>query len=185
MAFVFLIAYTVSLFIRPHEWGVLINEESTLIRDTLLLCMAFFLFCRHKNLNSPQLVFMLLLVFAVLASLASSGWFGGALTYGELFLRTAFVPFFLVSGIVDSLQKQYTMFVTIIIATLIMVVNGHVQVTSETGLGLVGNPYYLDGQTVRISYLGYFSDPNDLGMLFSMTLPLLFLIKLKLLAKSI
>jgi len=177
MAFLFLLAYLVAVLIRPHEWFVLINENATLIRDCLLGAMVFYLFARHKNLKNPQLLLLVALTFAVMASVAATGWFGGAVSYGQEFVETALIPFVLVSGLISTAGRQYLVFVIIIAASLLMVVNGHVQVTDESGLGMFGNPVVRDGPTSRISYLGQLSDPNDLGLFFAMVLPAVFLLK--------
>ena len=179
MAFLFLLAYLVAFLVRPHEWFVIINEDSSIIRSSLLLCTAFYLFTRNKNLKNPQLLLLGALTFAVMASLAATGWFGGAIFYGQEFVQTVFIPFLLISGLISSVGKQYIVFIVIIGASLLMVVNGHVQINSEDGLGLLGNPVVRDGSALRISYLGYLADPNDLGMFFTMTLPAIFLLKEK------
>lgn len=177
MAFFSLVVYAIAMLIRPHEWGPLINEETTIVRDSLLLCMLLFLFHQNKNFNAPQLPLMVAMVIVIILSVVMAGWIGGGVQQGELFIRTAFVPFVLISGLVDSLKRQHILFIIIIVASLIMVINGHVQTTSEEGLGLVGNPIYRNGGDTRITYIGFLSDPNDLGMFLLMSLPLIFYYK--------
>jgi len=179
MAFLFLLLYLVSVLIRPHEWFVLVNDSSTIVRDSLIACMIFFLFTDKKNLKNPHLNLAIWLSVAIAASVAASGWLGGALSFGLEFMQQALVPLLLVGGLVSTISRQYIVFLLIIVAAMIMVANGHVQATSELALGLVGNPAIVQGDAVRITYFGYLNDPNDLGMFFVMALPLVFLLKLK------
>ena len=177
MAFIFFLIYVIFLLIRPHEWG-LEAQESIVVRLSLMICMAAFLsFNKNKNLNAPQFTLMLLLSSAVTISLIFTGWIGGAIELGIAFITTALIPFILVSGIIDTQKKQSIMFSLIIISALIMVLNGHTQVTSETGIGIAGNLIKVQSTAERITYLGYFNDPNDLGMFLVMTLPALFFFK--------
>ena len=87
MAFLFLVAYLVAFFVRPHEWFVLINENSTIIRTSLILCMGFFVFARRKNFDNPQLLLVTSLTLTVVTSLVASGWVGGAILYGQEFVQ--------------------------------------------------------------------------------------------------
>lgn len=180
MAFFFLIIYAVALLIRPHEWGPG-SHESSITKYSLILCMIVFLIFNKgkKNLEAPQLTLMLLFTFAVAFSLISIGWFGGAVEYGEIFVTSALIPFILVSGVLDSPKKQLAIFIVIITAAVIMVINGHTQMISTNGVGIAGNRFYRVGQDERITYLGFFGDPNDLGMFLVMTIPIIFWLKNK------
>lgn len=179
MAFLSLVIYTIAMLIRPHEWGSLVNEESSIVQNSLIFCMLFFLFHQNKNLNAPQLPLMVFMVLTIFLSVVAAGWIGGGLEQGELFIRTAVVPFVLISGLVDTIRRQHILFLIIVLASVIMVINGHVQVNDESGIGLMGNPIYRNGGDVRITYLGFFADPNDLGMYLVMSLPVLFLLTYK------
>ena len=106
-----------------------------------------------------------------------TGWVGGGLIAGENFIRLAFIPFLMISAFIDSIKKQYVIFAIMIIASLLMVLNGHYQIISEDGIGWAGNAAVQTGSIRRINYLGYFSDPNDLGMYLIMMLPIVFLVK--------
>jgi len=179
MAFASLIIYAIAMLIRPHEWGDLINYESSVVRNSLIICILAFFFHQNKNFHAPQLPLMVCMTLIVFLSVVTSGWLGGGIAQGELFVRTAFVPFVLVSGLVDTQRKQHVLFLVIVTASLVMVINGYVQINAESGIGLVGNPIYRNGSDTRITYLGFFADPNDLGMYLVMSLPVLFLLKHK------
>lgn len=177
MAFISLLVYAVAMLIRPHEWGVLVNEESTIVRDSLLVCLMFFMFHQHKNFQVPQFGLMVGFVGAIFMSILATGWLGGAFERSETFIRIAFVPFILISALVDSLNRHQILSILIIIAALLMVYNGYIQASDPEGIGLVGNPILREGPNNRITYLGFLADPNDLGMYFIMTLPLIFYFK--------
>lgn len=177
-SFFFLLIYLVVFLIRPHEWYVLINENSSIIRDSLLACMALFVFAQHKNFNSPQFKLLIVLLIAVMVSHVLSGWVGGATIYGQEFVETVVIPFVLFSGLVSTIGRQYLIFYIGIGAAILMVFNGHVQI-SNGGLGYFGNSAVRDGSALRITYLGLLSDPNDLGMFLVMTMPAVFLLKEK------
>ncbi|GGW87055.1 hypothetical protein GCM10007391_21090 [Alteromonas halophila] len=62
-----------------------------------------------------------------------------------------------------------------LIAAWFMIYNGHIQqaafdITRGFGIG-IGNSFTVGGPEMRITYLGFFSDPNDLGMFIVMCLP--------------
>tara|TARA_R110002073_G_scaffold220729_3_gene380887 strand:+ start:142 stop:1320 length:1179 start_codon:yes stop_codon:yes gene_type:complete len=139
--------------------------------------MGFFVFARRKNFDNPQLLLVTLLTLTVVTSLVASGWVGGAILYGQEFVQQVLIPFILVSGLLSTVGRQYFVFLVVIAASLLMVANGYVQVSNEDGIGMLGNPVIREGSVSRISYLGYLSDPNDLGMFFTMTLPCVFLLK--------
>ena len=176
MAYVLLIIYAIVMLIRPHEWGVL-ESESSIIRNSLVLCMVFFVFHKNKNLAAPQLFLMTMFVLTIFVSVVFAGWIGGGLEQAELFLRAAFIPFVLISGLVDTTRRQHVIFIIIIVASLLTVLNGHVQVGDELGIGLFGNPVYNEGGSLRITYLGFLADPNDLGMFLVMSIPLILYFK--------
>lgn len=176
MAYLLLIIYAIVMLIRPHEWGVE-ESESSIIRNSLVLCMLFFLFEKHKNLMAPQLFLMAMFVFTIFVSVVFAGWIGGGLEQAEIFIRTAFIPFVLISGLVDTTRRQHIMFIIVIVASLLTVLNGHVQATDELGIGLMGNPIYNEGGNLRITYIGFLADPNDLGMFLVMSIPLIFYFK--------
>jgi hypothetical protein len=52
-----------------------------------------------------------------------------------------------------------------------MLQHGYSQISSPLGIGWSGNAL---SQGTRITYLGFFNDPNDLGMFFVMNIPIVF-----------
>ena len=61
-----------------------------------------------------------------------------------------------------------------LVAALLMVHNGHVQQTAIQGMGWAldtNSVGYINLGERRITYLGFFNDPNDLGMFLVMNIP--------------
>jgi putative inorganic carbon (HCO3(-)) transporter len=179
MATFFLLLYTVLLFIRPHEWIFFNLGETQYIRYTLLACTALFVIHKGKNLDLPQTRFMLLFTLTILLSLIFSGWLGSILVYGETFIQQSLLPFILLTAFLDTRKKLNVILFVVIITSGIMVLNGYYQSIDFNGLGLIGNPAYRNQDFLRITYVGFFNDPNDLGMFLAMSIPVVFYFKNK------
>ncbi|MES2625956.1 MAG: O-antigen ligase family protein [Pseudomonadota bacterium] len=179
MATFFLVVYTVLLLIRPHEWGVVGLAQPPYIRITLLICTVFFLVRKQKNLDLPQTRFMGLFTLSILLSLVFSGWVGSIVVYGQDFIQQSLLPFILLTTLLDTRKKLYVILVIIFITSMIMVLNGYYQTIDPAGIGLVGNLAYQNENYLRINYVGFFNDPNDLGMFLAMALPIVFFLKMK------
>lgn len=181
MGFLALVVYTFFLFVRPHEWPILQIEETTVIRNSLIVALVLFVIHKQKNFTAPHVLLMFLMLLAIMLSHLSAGYFGGAIFFADDFLRTALIPMVLINAFTNTRTKHYLLFWLIIISGTIMVTDGHTQVNSTLGLGWTGYPvlYEGGGTIMRIRYLGYFSDPNDLGMLFVMIIPLLIMFAVK------
>ena len=179
MAIFLLIIYTILLFIRPHEWVFFGLGETQYVRNTLLACTALFLIQRNKNLDLPQTRFMFLFTVTILLSLIFSGWLGSIVVYGQNFIQQSLLPFILITAFLDTRKKLNIILFILVIASGIMVLNGYYQSTDIDGLGLIGNLAYQSQDFLRIRYIGFFNDPNDLGMFFVMSIPIVFFFKNK------
>lgn len=179
MATLSLILYTILLFIRPHEWGFAPQVQVPYIRITLFICAAFYLVRRQKNLDLPQTRFMLLFTLSILLSLIFSGWVGSIVVYGENFIQQSLAPFILLTTLLDTRKKLNVILAIIVVTAMIMVLNGHYQTLDPDGIGLIGNPAYRNQDFLRITYVGFFNDPNDLGMFLVMSIPIVFFLKSK------
>jgi len=110
-----------------------------------------------------------------------SGFFNGsgmiAIEEAEKLFVSAIIPLFLFSSCITSIKRQHILMVVCLIAALLMVHNGHVQQAAEDGYGWALNTHsvgYIDLGQRRITYLGFFNDPNDLGMFLVMNIPFVF-----------
>jgi hypothetical protein len=173
LAFFFLFLYTAAVLIRPHEMW-LTSVEWIIIKIFSILCFITLLIAQRPLKMYPQHWMLLALVplIAVSGFLNGSGMYG--VEYAQSFFVGSIIPLFLYSNCVTTIKRQHILMVVCLIAALLMIHNGHVQQTAEMGYG-----WALDTHSVgrinlgerRITYLGFFNDPNDLGMFFVMNIP--------------
>jgi O-antigen ligase len=72
------------------------------------------------------------------------------------------------------MKRQHILMIVSLIAALLMVHNGHVQQSAYLGFGWAFDTRsvgYINLGERRITYLGFFNDPNDLGMFLVMNIP--------------
>lgn len=192
LAFFFLVLYAISVLIRPHEMWL---TSVTWMNIRVFIIFAFFitLFAHRPLKLYPQhwMLLGLIPLIAVSGFLNGSGMYG--VEYSQQFFVNSIIPFFLFSTCLVTIKRQQVMMLVCLVAAMLMVHNGHVQQTASMGFG-----WALDTHSVgrillgerRITYLGFFNDPNDLGMFLVMNIPFAiyfynrgtFLIKLVMLA---
>jgi len=174
-AFFILYLYTISVLIRPHEMFQ-VSIEWVFIKVLAILCFLTVL-VSHRPLKVEPQHWML---FSLLPLIALSGFLNGSgmLGVGEAqhLIAIAIIPLFLFSTCITSIKRQHWLMAICIIAALVMVHNGHVQQTADLRMG-----WALDTQAIkandreidvfRITYLGFFNDPNDIGMFLVMNIP--------------
>lgn len=173
LAFFFLLLYTASVLIRPHEM-FLISVEWITIKVFAILAFITVLIAQRPIAMHPQ-HWMLL---GLIPLIAVSGFLNGSGMYGieqsqKLFV-SSIIPLFLYSNCITSIKKQHILMVVCLIAALLMVHNGHVQQTAAQGFGWALDTHsvgYINLGERRITYLGFFNDPNDLGMFLVMNIP--------------
>lgn len=124
---------------------------------------------KNKRFDSPQTLSLFFIVCVVILSSIFNRWLGGGIISAQYFITALLIPFILVSNTINTLLKQKIVIIFLIIAALIMVNNGISQKVSDNGIGWSGAEL---SQGTRITYLGIFNDPNDLGMFLVMTIPL-------------
>ncbi|WP_427978821.1 O-antigen ligase family protein [Agarivorans sp.] len=118
--------------------------------------------------------YMLLgLVPIIMISAFLNGWGTGGIFQAERLFVSSIIPFFLYSVLINSPGRQRMLMWICIAAALGMVYNGHVQQSSFNGSygAGIGGSITVGREEMRISYLGFFSDPNDLGMFLVMNMP--------------
>ncbi|MGB2741776.1 MAG: O-antigen ligase family protein [Cognaticolwellia sp.] len=89
-------------------------------------------------------------------------------------LISVIFPLFLFSNCVTTIRRQHILMLICLTAAMLMVHNGHVQQTASEGFGWAFDTHSVGRITLgerRITYLGFFNDPNDLGMFLVMNLP--------------
>lgn len=172
MAFFVLLVYTVFIFIRPHEWG-LINSSNALPFGRYFLIMAFAIFILKTQPKRYSELLWLLGGFCIIIVLSSirNGWFSGGFYDLLTFIPASIIPFLLCSNLVNTIKKQELIMWCCLVASMMMVSNGLSQIESSISLGWAGSYAILNDGVERITYLGLFVDPNDLGMFLVMNIP--------------
>lgn len=172
-AFILLFLYTAAVLIRPHE---MFEESRTwiIIKVFAILCFIAALIGQRPLKLYPQHW----MLFALTPLIVMSGFLNGSGMTGvdeaiQLFV-SSIIPLFLYSTCVTTIKRQHALMFVCLFTALIMVHNGHVQQTAFMGNGWALYTHsvgYIDLGERRITYLGFFSDPNDLGMFLVMCLP--------------
>jgi len=165
--FIFLAIYIAVIFIRPQEIG---NPNATfpIVKYLTLTTMGLWLMFHKEKVFSPQLKALFLFCIVMSFSSVLNGWAGGAITVLTKFIPAAILPMIIVSNLITTLKRQHIIMTICLIAALCMVHNGYYQLQHPEGIGWTGTSSV---GANRITYLGNFGDPNDLGMFLVMTLP--------------
>ena len=173
LGFFFLFLYTASVLIRPHEMFQISIQWITI---QIFIIIAFgATVAMHRPIKMyPQHWMILGLVPLIIMSgfLNGSGMIG--IDQSERVLVSALFPLFLYSNCITSIKRQHILMAVCLFAALLMVHNGHVQQTAYQGAGWALGTYsvgYINLGERRITYLGFFNDPNDIGMFLVMNIP--------------
>lgn len=167
MAFLALLAYLFFVFIRPQDfWLPLFGVP--VVRFSLLVILVFLLADKAKRFDAPLNRFMLLMTIWIFLAGLLNGGFGEAQESLVKFLTGIMLPFYVVQNMIKTEKQQRIVMAALIGFALIMVNDGMAQKASPIGVGWSGASL---SQGTRITYVGIFSDPNDLGMFLVMTVP--------------
>jgi len=172
LAFLLLAIYTVLALIRPHEFSPE-TAQYHLIRYFAIASFIFILLSLRPIKIAPQLVMLILMLPLIMISGFLNGWGTGGIQQAERLLISSIVPFFLYSTLVCTPARQRMLMLICIVAALVMVLNGHYQVLNfdgTSGIG-IGGSATVGREEMRITYLGFFNDPNDVGMFLVMNIP--------------
>jgi len=167
--FFFMMVYLILVIIRPQDYPAVVDSPGLPWQPlSLILAALFWLFSARKSFAAPQ--YLLLPVFLLVAMIGKivNGWAGGAIFVFALF-APVILAFVLLSNAADTRGRLRTTMAVFAVCGAVLAVHGIEQ--SITGIGWTGVEM---SQETRIQYVGIFNDPNDLGMLFVMCLPMAF-----------
>lgn len=173
LAFFFLLLYTTASLIRPHEmWQI--SVDWVIIKVFAILAFCLVLIAQRPLKIYPQHWMLIGLLPLIIMSgfLNGSGMFG--IEEAEKLLTSSIIPLFLMSTCITTIKRQHILMWVCLIAAMLMVHNGHVQQSAYEGFGWALNTHsvgYIELGERRITYLGFFNDPNDLGMFLVMNIP--------------
>ena len=170
-AFFFLFLYTALVLLRPQEI-ITIMHGIPVIMVTTIFCAVTTLALQRPLRWSPPQTFLFLMLPVISVSAFLNGWGTKGIVESQNILIASILPLFLFASVTSSVSRQRKLMFISIIASLVMVHNGWVQYTGIDGFGWTGTQA-VAGDLRRIVYVGIFQDPNDLGMLIVMNLPLL------------
>jgi len=167
-AFFLTLLFTFFTLIRPQELFQPLNGLP-IIAILSVLSVIIILLLHRPIIIVPQYYFILGMYPVAAISGALNGWFGEGVTEGTKYINSALLPLFIFSVVYTSANRQKAFMWLSLIAAIIFVHNGHIQQNSGTSYGWAANSHYVE--LGRITYLGIFSDPNDLGVFFVMNIP--------------
>lgn len=166
--FLFLLLYLALVIVRPHEYPAYADTTLPWLQIALGGALLAWAVAGRKSLLVPQLPLLLAFLLAGMLSVAATGWMGGALEFLQRFGPSVAV-FVVVAAAITRRERVRRLMAALVLLSLVPAVHGIDQ--KAEGIGWTGVPLIQDG---RIQYLGIFNDPNDLGMLFVMVLPMAF-----------
>ncbi|WP_313927401.1 O-antigen ligase family protein [Pseudoxanthomonas sp.] len=166
MMFVFVLIYLTLVLLRPQDYPQMADSGIPILPLAMVSAIGAWVFSREKRFNAPQYLLLPLFHLVLCLSLLAIGWFEGALG-AFLYFLPCLVSFFLLANAVNTPSYTRVVMTVIVLCAFVMVAHGWQQAT--TGVGWTGQTTVEDG---RIQYVGIFSDPNDLGMVFVISLPM-------------
>lgn len=161
LAFVFLV------LVRPQEYPSLAAALALPLLPVCLLGGAmFWVLSAGKRFDQPQYPLVLLFMAVLMLSWVANGWGGGVRMVLERF-GPVVLAFLLMAQALNTRRRLVGMMVLFVLCGGVLALHGIDQ--ARTGIGWTGVGL---SQGTRIQYLGIFNDPNDLGMLFIVCLPM-------------
>ncbi|SEL09391.1 O-antigen ligase [Pseudoxanthomonas sp. GM95] len=164
--FFLIVLYLMLVLLRPQEYPAFEGVQLPLLPVTLVLALLAWLISYKKSLGEPQYRLLGAFLVVMMMSVVVNGWVGGALS--ELLrFGPVVAAFFILANAIDSRQRLVFVMGAMVLCATVLALHGIEQ--KQTGIGWTGVPLIQDG---RIQYVGIFNDPNDLGMLFVLALPM-------------
>lgn len=166
--FLLLCLYTFFVFIRPQEYIGFFKGLPFM--PVILIGMIIGVILKPgKIFQFPQDKFLIFFFIMGVISHILHFYFGGAYYYFTKFL-TVLILYYVIISALDTIEKIERYFLVIILLTLVLALHGIDQYFNN-GIGWTGQTFAPG--TTRIRYIGIFSDPNDLSLIFLFSLPLL------------
>lgn len=165
--FLFLMLYTLSILMRPHEWSI-DGIEFPYIRILLILSFVFYLLQQKPKNFSVHTGCLFGLIIIILLSGIRNSWAMGGLYSSTGFVIAVIIPYLLFTSLLYDEICIKKIMGSCLIASGVMLAHGYSQLSSPIGVGWSGEGL---SQGTRISFLGIFNDPNDLGMYLLINIP--------------
>lgn len=173
LGYIFLLLYSVAIFIRPQEWDPANVEyfiQYPVARYLLIISFIGYLVSQKPKIWGYQGWLLLGITLFIPISGLRNGVFSTSIDETVDFFLYGLLPLLLYAGLVDSQRKQYWMLFLLAVACAIMLHHGISQDLDPDGYGWSGVRSF---KGERIRYLGIFRDPNDMAMFFLINIPIL------------
>ena len=167
MLFFLILVYVALVIVRPQEYPGMVDSAASILPITLIAALLAWLASSPKRFAEPQYALIGAFLLTVMASELANGWAGGALQQLTQFGPTV-AAFVILANALTTQKRLVITFVVFVLCSAILAVHGVEQ--KANGIGWTGMPLVQDDG--RIQYVGIFSDPNDLGLLFVAALPM-------------
>ena len=164
--FPLILVYLAFAIIRPQDFlpGV---GSLPLMSVSLLLAFIGWLAAGARTSGAPQFLLLPLFVLVAMASQVANGWAGGIFQVLDQ-MGPSLIVFFVLATAVSDPRRASAAFAVIGLSAMVLALHSAQQ--AAHGVGWTGMTLGEDG---RVRYVGIFNDPNDLGLLFVMALPML------------
>lgn len=163
----FLLTWLALVLIRPQEYPALVGLGIPILPIAMLGALGTWAVGPERRpLRQPTCLLFAAFIVVGMVTMAVNGWIGGALVRFLEFLTPLFA-LLLVAQASHSPKNCFRIMWVISLCAVVLTIHGIGQV--RLGQGWTGMPTVEDG---RIQYVGIFSDPNDLAMLFIMAIPM-------------
>jgi len=163
----FILIYIALVIVRPQEYPALVDANIPFLPVALALSMLAWLIAGHKTFAQPQYRLLFAFFVVTMISIATNGWVGGVVEQAGRFAPNL-IAFVLLANALTTQRRMIVTMQVLVLSSLVLALHGAFQV--ENGIGWTGMPLVQDDG--RIQYVGIFSDPNDLGLLFVSVLPM-------------
>jgi len=165
-AFILTLLFSICVLFRPQEiFPFLYGFPLIAILSALLLIV---IFSAHRPIQFVPQHYCLLAMYPVVIISGILGWNNNGFSQANIYFNSALIPLIIFSIVFTTSERQIKFMWLSLIVSAFMVHNGHTQQTSADGFGWSGTKYVEQG---RITYVGFFKDPNDLGIFFILNFP--------------
>lgn len=166
--FILLCIYTFFVFIRPQEYVPALSGIPVM-PILLILMFVGWAVTKEKRFRFPQDKFLLYFIIVGILSHLLHFYFGGAIgVFSKLF--PILLLYYVIANSLISWERIEKYFILLIVLAIIMALHGILQFYND-GIGWTGQTFAR--KTTRIRYIGIFSDPNDLSLVFIFAVPLI------------
>lgn len=166
MGFLLLLLYTCFLILRPQDFIPGLAGAPYMM---IFLAGAFLLtwLGRRLSFGDVPTLALLALVLVMLLSSVANGWAGGIVPILGNF-GTIVIAYLVCAGLLRDGNRIRWFCLVLCLCTTVIVLHSVQQ--AETGIGWTGAKA-VEGN--RVTWVGIFNDPNDLGLLFLVAIPML------------